>query len=213
MGLAPQGSESWRREKFWTLGIPLTGRVREGALEPQRGEWWWQGAQETKQRKFTTEITAKQHFSIEKQLTRLHPQQRVEAGCQGTGSGIRPQGEDQGWLPWGYSERATSTQWTESRENTGHPRAASGCFWDTKHHTHRQFWCLPNLAKPVRVSSVELNTIATAKPRESAWESRQNTADAVLTPEVITTAWLWAGTGYFPHPSGSLITLTLSRDP
>ena len=53
----------------------------------------------TKQRKFSREITAKQHFSAEKQLTRLYLQQRVGAGCQGTGSGIRSQEEDQGWLP------------------------------------------------------------------------------------------------------------------
>ena len=57
------------------------------------------GAQKAKQRKFNTEITAEQHFPAKKQLAHLCQQQRMGAGCWGSGMGVRSQGEDQGWKP------------------------------------------------------------------------------------------------------------------
>ena len=57
------------------------------------------GAQKAKQRKFNTEITAEQHFPAKKQLAHLCQQQRMGAGCWGSGMGVRSQGDDQGWQP------------------------------------------------------------------------------------------------------------------
>ena len=47
------------------------------------------GAQKAKERKLTTEIAAKYHFSVKKQLASIHPEQRVEERCQGLGTDRR----------------------------------------------------------------------------------------------------------------------------
>ena len=57
------------------------------------------GGQKAKQREFTTEIAAKQHFPAKKQLANLCQQQRMRAGSWGSGLGVRSQGDDQGWQP------------------------------------------------------------------------------------------------------------------
>lgn len=67
----PQGRKSWRRKSFCTLRNSLTGGARE---ELQNLRVWYNswGSECKTQRKFTTQITAKHHFSAHK------PQHRAE---------------------------------------------------------------------------------------------------------------------------------------
>ena len=60
-----------------------------GTLEPQRGRQ--QHVLQRQNRKFTTEVIAKQHFPAQNQLTVLHPQ-RVGSGCSDSDFRVRPQG-------------------------------------------------------------------------------------------------------------------------
>ena len=112
------------------------------------------GTWKAKWREFTAEVIAKQHFPAKKWLSCPW---RMRAGCWGSGLeyGVGPQGEDWDWLPWRYSERASTTQLRESREKTGSPREARDhCHEDSLTlSTCRQWLCSPLAAKASRSAS------------------------------------------------------------
>ena len=109
-----------KEEKFPHTQKPPQRRGQGGALEPPK---------ETQQQVLrrpngenSPEFVVKQYFSAEKQLT--CPSRQLGLDAQAQASGVRPQGEDQGWLPSRYSEGTSTTQLRESRENHGPAREA-----------------------------------------------------------------------------------------
>ena len=112
-----------KEEKFPHTQKPPQRRGQGGALEPPK---------ETQQQVLrrpngenSPEFVVKQHFSAEKQLT--CPSRQLGLDAQAQASGVRPQGEDQGWLPSRYSEGTSTTQLRESRKKPGPPREARVC--------------------------------------------------------------------------------------
>ena len=96
MGTCILGTESWRRKGFCILGKRLTSKVRGGELQNRRGKHSETGVPKAKWRNFTTEIARGSHA----------------CGKQGLGG-------NGGWLPWGYSEGANTTQSKRTRKNPG----------------------------------------------------------------------------------------------
>ena len=94
-------------------------------------------AWKAKQREFTTEIMS---VSTSQPRTSLHACYS-EGGLSGEAqpSGLGLQGDDWGWLPWRYSEGASTTQLREFREKPGPPRnARDHCHGDPLTlHAHR----------------------------------------------------------------------------
>ena len=122
------GRDWWRRKIFGTLGNSLTGQV-SGELQNSEGSAMT-GAQKAKQGQCTTEIIAKQHFLAEKRLSCLHPQQRMGgARCQGSGSSVRPQGEN-----WYGCHKDTLRGLVQQRRDS---REKTGCLSVARGHCHR----------------------------------------------------------------------------
>ena len=126
-----------------------------------------EGSQKAKWRGFTTEFVSEQHFHL-RSGSHACAHRRWGTECQGSGSGIRPQGEDHGWLPLRYSEGASTTaegiqgkDWVSQR---GKISLSLGHF----NSTHIHGGCVPGWppkpAKPVGVPAVELEVTCNLQP-------------------------------------------------
>ena len=81
--MCPEGGRErvLKEEKFPGTRNSLQSEPRDLTMGPQSAIHQW-GLEGRTQRKFATEIIAEQHFSADKQLTSLSPDQRVVAGSQ-----------------------------------------------------------------------------------------------------------------------------------
>lgn len=123
-----------KEEKFPHTQKPSQRRGQGGALEPPREKQ--QQVLRRQNGENSPEFVVKQHFSAEKQLT--CPSRQLGLDAQAQASGVRPQGEDQGWLPSRYSEGTRTTQLRESRENHGLAREARDHCYGNTLTTHSQ---------------------------------------------------------------------------
>ena len=93
-GTCTPGTELWRRKSLHTLRNPLMGGGKGGASESQRGAQQQllgrQNGKNSSQRSMWNSTSQHAHRS------EWGPGAEVQA------SGVRPQGEDRGWLPWTY---------------------------------------------------------------------------------------------------------------
>lgn len=105
-GLAPQEGSHERGTVSTPSEIP--SQVRSGWTFATSKGRATTGAQKAKWREITIEIVVNSTLSQKVTLVPLPPAEDG-SGCQGSGVGVRPQGEDQSWLPGGYSEGTSAT--------------------------------------------------------------------------------------------------------
>ena len=130
-----KGAQDWalvrregvmKEEYFLQLENPLTGGARGGASETQRGAQW-DGCSKSKMEKTHQRSLPNQ----EEAHTLMSTHSEMGLGTEAKASGVSPQGKDQNWPPWRYSERDNVTLQKQPKENPGASR-------EEKDHSHRK---------------------------------------------------------------------------